>query len=208
MECFKTNKWYKELLSFSTAIVLTISIIMIGFIINHFLSDKISFVLFFASPFLFILSIYIAYRLTKVLNSRFTCLNIIMIILTIVVLLIIHIWMEQNLYPRGDNSSGGMCGSSNELEIYSPNKTKKAIVYLYDCGATTDYNTRITLADANDTLEDTPLSADIYGIEGAGIDKITWLNNNQLLIEHNLSRQVFYSDNEFNGIKIDFRPIN
>jgi len=45
-------------------------------------------------------------------------------------------------------------------------------------------------------------------VDYAGIDKITWLNNHHMLIEHNQTREIFYWDNVHDGIKIDFRPIN
>lgn len=116
--------------------------------------------------------------------------------------------MDQNFYPRGNESSLSLCGSSDEYDVYSPDKTKKAIVYLYSCGATTGYTTRIALANPNDKLTDTTQSSDIYAVDYAGIDKITWLNNHHMLIEHNQTREIFYWDNVHDGIKIDFRPIN
>lgn len=197
------NSWHKKLLSFITAITLFIAICIFSLQINHFLPDYISFVLFFASPLLVILSIYIAYRLTKILNNKFTSWRIIEINLLIIVIVIAHLWMGQNFYPRGKESSASLCGGSDQYDVYSPDKTKKAIVYLYSCGATTGYTSVVTLANAHDTLEDTPLTADVFRIKGENIH-LQWINNNNLHIDYNQSQKVFHASKEFNGVRIDF----
>ena len=202
MKYSETNNWYKRLLSFFTIIVFFIAICIISLQINHFLPDYISFILFFASPLLLILNIYIAYRLTKILNNKFTSWRIIGINLLIISVLITHMWMGQNFYPRGKESSVSLCGSSDQHDVYSPDKTKKAIVYLYSCGATTGYTSVVALANAHETLEDTPLTADVFRIKGENIH-LEWLNNNRLRIDYNQSQKVFHLSKEFNGIKID-----
>lgn len=199
-----TNTWHKELLSFITAIILFIAICIFSLQINHFLPDPISFILFFASPLLLILNIYIAYRLTKFLNNKFTSWKLIGINLLIIPVLITHMWMGQNFYPRGKESSTSLCGSSDQYDVYSPDKTKKAIVYLYSCGATTGYTSVIALANANDTLSDTPLAADIFRVKGESISHLKWINNDYLHIDYNQSQKVFHSSKEFNGVRIDF----
>ncbi|OHD83799.1 MAG: hypothetical protein A2Y52_06620 [Sulfuricurvum sp. RIFCSPLOWO2_02_43_6] len=198
-----TNTWHKELLSFITAIVLFIAICTFSLQINHFLPDSISFILFFASPLLLILNIYIAYHLTKILNNKFTSWRLIGINLLIISVLITHMWMGENFYPRGKESSTSLCGSSDQYDVYSPDKTKKAIVYLYSCGATTGYTSVVTLANAHETLEDTPLIADVFRIKGENIH-LQWINNNNLHIDYNQSQKVFHSSKEFNGVRIDF----
>lgn len=195
-----TNTWHKKLLSFITAIILFIAILQL----DYFLPDDIGLILFLASPLLLILNIYIAYRLTKFLNTKFTSWKLIGINLLIISIVIIHMWMEQNFYPRGKESSTSLCGSSDQYDVYSPDKTKKAIVYLYSCGATTGYTSVIALANANDTLFDTPLAADIFRVEGESIDHLKWMNNNYLHIDYNQSKKVFHSSKKFNGVRIDF----
>lgn len=197
------NSGYKELLSFITAIILFIAICVFSLQINHFLPDSISFILFFTSPLLLILNIYIAYRLTKILNNKFTSWRIIGINLLIISIVITHLWMGQNFYPRGKESSTSLCGSSDQYDVYSPDKTKKAIVYLYSCGATTGYTSVVALANAHDTLEDTPLTADVFRIKGENIH-LQWINNDNLHIDYNQSQKVFHTSKEFNGVIIDF----
>lgn len=129
--------------------------------------------------------------------------RIIGINLLIISIAITHVWMGQNFYPRGKESSTSLCGSSDQHDVYSPDKTKKAIVYLYSCGATTGYTSVVTLANAHDTLEDTPLTADVFRIKGENIH-LQWINNDHLHIDYNQSQKVFHSSKEFNGVRIDF----
>jgi hypothetical protein len=133
-----------------------------------------------------------------------TFLKIVGINLLIISLVIAHLWMGQNFYPRGKESSTSLCGSTDQHDVYSPDKTKKAIVYLYSCGATTGYTSVIALANANDTLYDTPLASDIFRVKGESINHLEWINNDYLHIDYNQSQKVFHSSKEFNGVRIDF----
>lgn len=109
--------------------------------------------------------------------------------------------MQENFYPRGNDSADDMCGTSHISEIYSPDKTRKAISYSYDCGATTGFNTKITLAAANQSLADTPKSADVYGVDKEGVT-ITWIDNKKLLIQHSPFHRVFHFKHEYNEINV------
>ena len=196
--------WYKKLLNFITAIILFIATLQL----DYFLPNNIDLILFLVSPLLLILNIYIAYRLAKILNENFTSGGIIGINLSVIFIVIVHLWMIQNFYPRGKESSTSLCGSSDQYDVYSPDKTKKAIVYLYSCGATTGYTSVIALANPTDTLYDTPLAADIFRIKGESISHLKWKNNDYLHIDYNQSQKVFHSSKEFDGIKINYHPIH
>lgn len=52
-----------------------------------------------------------------------------------------------------DMASGGSCGYSQLKEYPSPDSTKKIVVSLFDCGATTGYSTQISLHDADEVMQ-------------------------------------------------------
>ena len=111
--------------------------------------------------------------------------------------------MEDNFYPRGNNLEI-IFKSFDSNEFFSPDRTKKAIVFLFECGATTSTTTRIALTTADKTLADTPLSDDIYATDSMGID-LVWLDNNHVQINHG-SAKAYYAKYELHGTKISFYP--
>lgn len=74
----------------------------------------------------------------------------------------------------------GMCGGEVASEVLSPSKNLKAVIYNYDCGATTGYDTRIGITAATTTFD-----AEMTPILGFGTLKepsIHWISESEIEI--------------------------
>lgn len=171
--------------------------------VNSHLSDESSFKLFFTLPLILIVNVYISYKAAKLAKKYFTCVKLWIFSAILFVLLSAHFWALNNFYGRGQNT--GLCGSNVLYESYSPNKTKKAIVFTFDCGATTDFNTLVAIADANDSLYDTPISYDVYWQNHKRELRINWLSDTKLEIIDPLPRSKEPFRNNANGVQVLFK---
>lgn len=106
------------------------------------------------------------------------------------------------------------CGNKKYLEIYSPNKKQKAVVFEYDCGATTDFATHISVLDGDDILEKTDsgnlfIADSNYGeanMNGEIIDiKVNWKSNNTLIIDYDKRARIFKNKPSKSGVNIIYK---
>ena len=106
------------------------------------------------------------------------------------------------------------CGIKKYLEIYSPNKEQKAVVFEYDCGATTDFATHISILDGDEILEKTD-SGNLFiadsnhgeaNMKGEIIDiKVNWKNNDTLIIDYDKRARIFKNKPSKSGVNIIYK---
>lgn len=106
------------------------------------------------------------------------------------------------------------CGNKKYIEKLSPNKDKKAIVFEYDCGATTDFSTHISILNSDEILEKTE-SGNLFvadsnhgesNMNGEIIDlNINWLDNQTLIIDYDKKARVFKNKKTKSGINIIYK---
>lgn len=106
------------------------------------------------------------------------------------------------------------CGNKKYLEVYSPNKEQKAVVFEYDCGATTDFSTHISIINGNENLEKTD-SGNLFVADsnhgeanmiGEIIDvKLIWKNNDTLIIDYDKRARVFKNKLSKSGVDIIYK---
>ena len=106
------------------------------------------------------------------------------------------------------------CGNKKYLEIYSPNKEQKAVVFEYDCGATTDFATHISILDGDEILEKKD-SGNLFiadsnhgeaNMNGEIIDiKVNWKNNNTLIIDYDKRARIFKNKPSKSGVNIIYK---
>jgi len=85
-------------------------------------------------------------------------------------------------------ATNDMCRNEIYSEILSPDREHKVMVFHRDCGATTGFNTQVSIIDSSVELNN--VSGNIYIIDGHPRDvslDITWLSNTDLKIEKNLN---------------------
>ena len=105
-----------------------------------------------------------------------------------------------------------MCGNEIYKEIYSPDKSLKAVIFSRNCGATTDYGTQVSILDHNEKLKN--MKGDVFNTDGHAKNSapiIKWINNNQLNIRQRPNKQIYLAENEwgwFDTVKITYNSKN
>jgi hypothetical protein len=77
----------------------------------------------------------------------------------------------------------GMCGSYPYKTIASPSGKYKAVIYQFDCGATTGFSTQISILKANEQLA--AEAGNIFSSDGHPekvAPEVIWVNDNNLNI--------------------------
>ncbi|MCK9395371.1 MAG: hypothetical protein M0Q44_07255 [Methylobacter sp.] len=106
-----------------------------------------------------------------------------------------------------------MCGNEILFEFPSSNMKMKAVAFLRDCGATTDFSTQVTILPINDVLQNeggNTFSADTnYGAapsgQGGGPEvRLRWLSDTQLQIQYHRSARIFKSKIKIKGVDIAY----
>jgi hypothetical protein len=97
-----------------------------------------------------------------------------------------------------------LCGNSIIKSVKSPNGKYEAVVFSRDCGATTSFNTQVTIKLANEDLPDEggPILAIINDYSDTGI-LISWINNRVLKIQYRPHVKVIRSLHYWQEFTID-----
>lgn len=91
-------------------------------------------------------------------------------------------------------------------EYSSPDKTKKVVIYERDCGATTTWNTHISILDYHKQFDGK--DENIFSIRGRPAEvapNITWIDNKNIIIHHKVNGKEIKIKNKhgwINPIKI------
>lgn len=88
-----------------------------------------------------------------------------------------------------------MCENEVFKKTYSPNQELKAVVFQRSCGATTDFNTQVSLLAKNEALSND--SGSVLIIEGHPNNtllEIIWLSNDELKISKVLNGSEFKAE--------------
>lgn len=116
-----------------------------------------------------------------------------------------------------DHLFSGMCATTVFDEIPSPSRKLKAVVFQIDCGATTDFNTQVSIVKASfDTSDAKSLPKGFFiadrdhGRVPAGITKgpevrLHWESDNNLSLEHHQLARVFRSEETQRGVTIKYQ---
>ena len=99
-----------------------------------------------------------------------------------------------------------LCANESIQIVHSPSKQKRAVIFSRNCGATTGYNTQISIVDATENLANTPGnvfvsdSAQDYAKRNEAI--VRWKADDELVINYGASARVFKSLEAAAGVKI------
>ena len=87
--------------------------------------------------------------------------------------------------------SANVCENQVFTEVFSPDKTHKAVLFQRDCGATTGFSSQVSLLKAGSTLANE--GGNVMVVDGHPDDNaitLTWSSNDELVISQaNFSRQ-------------------
>jgi hypothetical protein len=82
-----------------------------------------------------------------------------------------------------DYMADGLCGTTIQNEAVSPNRQLKAVAYLYDCGATTDYDPEMVILNADEKLPESPhFRGDFIGNYGSTYIDVMWQSDMELVL--------------------------
>jgi hypothetical protein len=92
----------------------------------------------------------------------------------------------------------GMCGTEVYQTLYSPDKAFKAVVYQFDCGATTSFSTQVSLLKADAVIENE--AGNVFSAKGHPKDaalEVKWVDSHHLSIDTPSNIEVYKRENEW-----------
>jgi hypothetical protein len=112
---------------------------------------------------------------------------------------------------------GDACGNQVVARVPSPDGLHVAVVFVRDCGATTDFGTHVSLLDANEALPpeggntfiaDTDHGAAPHSAWGGPEVKIRWSSNTRLAVSYDPAARTFRRDSSRSGVAIVYESLN
>lgn len=94
------------------------------------------------------------------------------------------------------------CVNTVSQELTSPDKTKKVVLFCRDAGATTGFNTQISILGAEEKLPNEPGNTLILD---HGSAKVVWKTDGGLLVTLDRSCRVFKREPQVRGVSIEYR---
>ena len=121
-------------------------------------------------------------------------------------------------HPSAKSINSFFCKNNVIDTRISPNGTKKAVVFVRDCGATTDWSTEASILNANSSLSDgdtgNVLSIDSndekawpLAPKGWALISPEWSTDNSLELYYSSNSSVSYQKNLFNDVQLQFATI-
>lgn len=106
-----------------------------------------------------------------------------------------------------------MCGNKIIRTEFSPDKKYKIVIFLRDCGATTNFSTQVSILKVAEKLKNE--SGNIFSADSergkAKIDennivaiKSKWISNNKVIITYDKNARIFKTQNSLDEIEIDY----
>jgi hypothetical protein len=118
-----------------------------------------------------------------------------------------------------DKLGAGVCANQVLETVKSPDGAKNAVVFVRDCGATTDWSTQASVIGIGETISDSDTgNALVIGsdhgkawplaIKGWPIIKPQWESPNSLLLHYSKDAAVFLQTKKVSNIEVKFVPIS
>ena len=98
-----------------------------------------------------------------------------------------------------------MCSNEINLDLVSPDKRHKAIIYQRDCGATTGFSTQISIIKNNEKLANE--SGNVLTSDGRPNDndyRLKWLRADELLISSTHGKRINFKEKSIGVISISY----
>jgi hypothetical protein len=102
------------------------------------------------------------------------------------------------------------CGNQVVNETMSPDKRMRAVIFERDCGATTDFNTQISILGENESLphaggnvfvEDSDHGASKYWAE------VRWDSPERMVVRYPARARIFHKEARVKGVSITYEPV-
>ncbi|WP_019500402.1 hypothetical protein [Pseudanabaena sp. PCC 6802] len=96
-----------------------------------------------------------------------------------------------------------MCSNKVIREIASPDRTRKAVVFERDCGATDGGSTQVSILNADAVLP-TNKSSNTFVIKYYPKLNVIWQGDHNLIIQHPESTRIFTRETKVNDVSIRY----
>ncbi len=100
------------------------------------------------------------------------------------------------------------CGNLIRAETRSPDNGKRAVVFERDCGATTDFSTRVSILGAKERLPSAAGNVFIadsnHGVVATMVVRVRWNTPERIVISYPARARVFRKKALVNGIVIAY----
>lgn len=120
------------------------------------------------------------------------------------------------IYTRPFENLAGLCGNEI-LEVSSPNDSAddlvKSVVFVRNCGATTDWSVQVSILSANEELDDNDIGnvfvassgdARTFNRIGGPEVKTIWKDNSNLEIQYSRGSEIFLQATQYGGNDITY----
>jgi len=98
-----------------------------------------------------------------------------------------------------------MCGNDLVKQKISPNGQRKAVVFLRNCGATSAYETNVSILGNNEALSDNDEGNTFSILDGAWFIDAKWEDDSTLHIVDELSKyRIYLQENNYQGVKVKY----
>jgi hypothetical protein len=108
----------------------------------------------------------------------------------------------------------GLCGNEILVDVPSPARDHKAVVFQRNCGATTGFSTQVSVLpfhkrlpaeSGNVFVADTDHGRAEPGPGRGPAVEVTWLNAQELLVLHDAAARVFRAENTRGTVRVVYR---
>jgi hypothetical protein len=108
-------------------------------------------------------------------------------------------------YLAGDLAFSGLCGNEVISTSVAPGGEMKAVLFIRNCGATTDYSTQISVVRSTERLLNRSGNAFVSDL-GPHDSKVLldWTDAKTLVVRHHPSARLFYTKKFVRGVSISF----
>jgi hypothetical protein len=110
----------------------------------------------------------------------------------------------------------GMCATTFIEEFVSPSGKKKAVVFQIDCGATSDFNTQVGIADASVAFRESDDFPEAFFVadrdhgrappgKGGGPEvTVRWVSDKKIQLQHHGKARIFRSEESSRGVDVEY----
>lgn len=98
---------------------------------------------------------------------------------------------------------GATCGNEAITEVKSPGGSLRAVAFSRNCGATTGFNTQISIIRTGEPAPDG--AGNVFIVEGAVPLKMRWHSDTELVISGTLGSKAFRQETLVSGVVIHYQ---
>jgi hypothetical protein len=116
-----------------------------------------------------------------------------------------------------DHLFSDMCATTIIDQVASPSGKLKAVIFQFDCGATSDFNSHVAIVPGNkDTTEKDALPSSFFaadrdhgrapeGKEHGPEVRLSWLSDSRMEIQHHELARIIRAEKSSKGVAVDYR---